>query len=98
MASRNSSKDAVLVLQADQVIPIEIEEFGSTLIRGAIFLLKLDAYLFGILIAGVWIVDRNCEEVATAKLGCHRSAQVRCERGNATLSWQIVADKSDARR
>src|ERR1700739_2652195 len=97
MAAYNASEDAVRVLHADQVVSIEIEEFGGTFIGGKIFLLKLDSYLSGILIAGVWIVNWNGEEPAAAKFGCHRSTQVCCERGNAASSRQIITDKGNAR-
>src|ERR1700753_3510561 len=98
MASRSSPENAVLVLQADKIIPIEIEKFSSTFIGGTIILPNFDSYPFGILIAGIRIIHRNCEKTIISEFTGYRGTEICRERGNTTLSGKIIPNECDARR
>src|SRR6185437_220462 len=62
MAPRSAAKDAIFMLQADEVIAVEVEKFCCPLVGTHIFLRNLQPYLFWIFIARVRIVDRDREE------------------------------------
>ena len=97
MAACNPAIDAVFMLNANQIVPVEIEELRGPFIRGNILLLLLQTHLLWIFIAGLRIVDGDREQPAAAEFGCERGAQVRRKRGDAALARHIVADKRNAR-
>ena len=51
MIARYATIDAVLMLKADQVIAVEVEEFRGPFVGTEIFLFKLQAHLLRIHIA-----------------------------------------------
>jgi len=97
VASDLTSEDAVLVLQADKVISIEIEKFSSTFIGRAIILPNFEPYPFGILIARLRIIHWNREKTIISEFRRHRGTEICCERSNTTLSREIIPDECDAR-
>ena len=54
--------DSIFMLKADQVVAIEIQELRSPLIGGQIILIQFEPDQFRIVVACVWIVDRNRKE------------------------------------
>ena len=51
VATRFTSEDAIFVLDADEVVAIEVKKPGRAFLRRVILLIKLYPDLFGILIA-----------------------------------------------
>ena len=97
MAARGAAIDAIFMLQAHQIVAVEVEEIGGPLIGGNVFLGQLQAHLFRIVVARIGIVDGNRKQASLSVFCCQRSAQVGGESGNAALPRQIVSDKSNAR-
>ena len=97
VAARGAAVDAVFMLQADQIVAIEVEKIRSPLIGGNVLLRQLQAHLFRIIVAGIGIVDGDGEQASFSVFGCERGAQVGRESGNATLARQIISNKRNAR-
>ena len=97
MAARAAAVDAVFMLQADQIVAIEIEEIGRPLIGGDVFLRQFQAHLLWIVVTRIRIVDGNGKQASFSVFGRERGAQIGRECGNAALARQIVSDKCDAR-
>jgi hypothetical protein len=97
VATRWPSKNAVFMLQTNQIVPIEIEKFCSTFVRGEIFLLNFHPHTIGIFVARFRIVHRDCEETSTAIFRRDGRAEIRRKRRNAALPGEIVSDNGDAR-
>ena len=97
VAARGPAVDAVFMLQADEIVAIEVKKIGGPLIRGNVLLRQFQAHLLRIIVAGIGIVDGDSEQASFAVFGCERGAQVGRERGNAALARQIIPHKRDAR-
>jgi hypothetical protein len=59
MPPRDTSVNAVFMLNADQVIAFEIEKLSGSLIRGQIFLIYYLAHLAGIVVFRIRIIHWN---------------------------------------
>ena len=59
MASGGPAEDSILVLQADHVDVVEVQEFSRRLIRRDIVLIKRPAHPRGIVISLRGIIDRQ---------------------------------------
>ena len=68
VTARNPAVDAILMLQADKIVAVEIQELGGSLIGSDILLLKFQAHLLRILVARLRIVDRNGKQAFPAIL------------------------------
>ncbi len=53
---------------------IEIKKISGSLVGGDVFLHQFDAHPLGIFIAGLGIIDRDCEKPAASVFGCYRIA------------------------
>jgi hypothetical protein len=82
----HAPEDAVLMLEANDIVAVEVQELGGTLIRRRIFLIDFQPHPFGILVVTIRIVDGNCEKTGPAIFGRNCRAQVGCEGRDATLS------------
>jgi hypothetical protein len=51
MAPRRAAENPILKLKADQIVAIEIQKVGNSLIRGEVLLIKFESDRFRILIA-----------------------------------------------
>src|SRR5271155_1819599 len=98
MAASRPSEDPVLMLQADQIVAVEVKKVGGAFIRGAILLVKFESDYFGILIAGVWIVHWDRKQSASAIFSSDCGAQVRGKSSDPALPGQVVADEGEACR
>ena len=98
MTASDPSKDSVLMLQADQIVSIEVEKLGSPFVGTLIFLSQLQSDSLRILVGRIRIVDWNCEKPCIAIFVCYCCAQISRERSDATLSRQVVADECDTGR
>ena len=95
MAAGGPAENAELVLEADDVHVADVEKVRGALIGRQILLLNLEAHHFRVLVAARNVVDRHCEALALRMRACDGGQQVGCERGNAALTRQVVADKGD---
>ena len=66
--------NAIFMLQADQVIAIEVEEIGGALVGRKVFLGNLQAHLLWIVVARIEIVDGNREQPSLSVFGRECSA------------------------
>jgi hypothetical protein len=85
------------MLQAYEIVAIEIQEIGGPLIGGNVFLRQLQAHLFRIVVARIGIVDGNGKQAPFSVFGCERGAQVGRESSNAALPRQIIPNERNAR-
>jgi hypothetical protein len=90
--------DPVFVLQANEVVPVEVKELRGPLIRCPIFLVKLQSHLAGILVTRVRIVNGYREKPFSTVLRGHSCAQIGGECRNATTAGKVVSDEGDSRR
>jgi len=97
MAPRRAAENPILKLKADQIVAIEIQKVGNSLIRGEVLLIKFESDRFRILIAGARIIDRNRKQPICTIFGTDRRAEVGGESSNSTLSRKIISDKGDPR-
>ena len=95
MTADRPSEDAELVLQTHDVHVADIEEVRGAQIGRQILLLDLEANHFRVLVATLDIVHRNGKALALRMRACDGCQQVGRERGNATLTRQVVANKRD---
>jgi hypothetical protein len=98
MFPRRPSKYSVFMLQANQIVAIEIEKISRALIRRAILLLKFEPNGLRVFIARFQVVDGDRKHPIYAVLGTHGSAEIGGEGGDTALPREIVADESNARR
>src|SRR5438067_360788 len=89
------AENAELVLQADDVHIVDVEEVRGTQIGRQVLLLNLEANHFRVLVAIRNVVDRRCEALTLWMRACDGGKQVRRERGNTAFAWQVVANKSN---
>ena len=95
MAARRPAKNPELVLHADDVGVAYVEEVRRALVRAKILLLELEANYVRILVAALDVVDRHRETLALRVLRRNGHEEVGGERGDATSSRQVVAEKRD---
>ena len=95
MTTGGPAENAELVLQADDVHVADVEEVRGAQIGRQVLLLNLEANHFRVLVATRNVIDRHGEALALGMHGRYGGKQVRRERGNAALAWQVVANKRD---
>jgi hypothetical protein len=98
VAASVTSIDAVFMLQAHKIVPIEIEEVGRSFIRSRFFLIEFQAHSFWILIIGIGIIDGNGKQAPLSVFDRKRRAKIRRERRNPALARQIISNECDTRR
>src|ERR1700730_5301562 len=98
MASGRPAEDSVLVLEADQVDIVEVQEFSGFLIRRQVILSQRPSYSCRIVISLFRVVYRQGQQSSRPVLRGNGGAQVRCERSNSTLSRKVIADHRDSTR
>src|SRR5437763_5368193 len=96
MAAGYAAKDSVLVLQAHQVVAIEVQELSSTFVGSEILLSNLNANLFRVVVARIRIVHWYCEQTASTKFGRHSTAQVCRKCGYSALPRPVVPDDGNS--
>ncbi len=96
MAACNPAVDAVFMLQAHQVVAVEIEKVGSSQVRSEIVLSQFESNLLGIVVRSIGIIDGNCKKAFGAVLGTDSGAQVGSERCYAALPRQVISHKGHA--
>src|SRR5437588_13047664 len=95
MAAGWPSEDAVLVLQADHVDIVEIEEFSGGLIRTQVILCQRPPNPRRIGISRFRIVHGQRQQSRAPILGGDSPTQVGRESSNSTLAGKIVANDGD---
>ena len=90
-----AAENAELVLQADDVHVVDVEEVRGTQIGRQVLLLNLEANHFRVPVATRNVVDRHGHALALRMRSRDGRKQVRREGGNAALSGQVIADKSN---
>src|ERR1700746_125585 len=98
MASGWPAKDSVLMLQADHIDVVEVQEPRGFLVRCDVVLRKRPPYPCRIVISLVGVVYRQGQQSRCSILRRYRAAQIRCERGDPTLSGKIVPNHGDSTR
>ena len=87
--------DAIFVLQAYQVVAIEVQKIGGAIIGRDIFLIEFQTHSLWIFVARLRIVDRDCKEAVCSIFRRHGRAQVGRECGDAALAGQMISNKGD---
>src|ERR1035438_464955 len=90
-----AAENAELVLQADDVHVVDVEEVRGTQIGRQVLLLNLEANHFRVPVATRNVVDRHGHALTLRMRSRDGRKQVRREGGNAALSGQVIADKSN---
>jgi len=72
ISAGSASKDAIFMLQANNVVTVEVEKLRGLLIGCEFLLFQLQSNLLRIFVARVRIVDRNCKQAAFTKFGGQR--------------------------
>ena len=90
-----AAKDAVPVLNRDQVHGVHVQEVGGSAIRLDVAFrdLEVDSARLGMPPAG--IVHGEHEAVELGELHADRLTQIRRERGDSALTRRVVADHCD---
>lgn len=96
VTARAPSKDAILVLQRDDVDIVDIQKIGGASIRLDILFRQLESNARRVLVTGFDIVDRQRNARRPRIFRRHCLTQVCREGGNAALARQVVANKRDA--
>ena len=92
VAPIRTAKNAELVLQADDVDLVDVQEIGRLGVGRQVVLAKLEADPGRILIALRPVVHRDGKTSCLGKLSGQRFAQVGGEGGNPALPRQVVSD------
>ena len=95
MAARRSPVNAELVLNAEHVDAVDVQEIGCASIRIEIGLRDLEAHSRRICVSPARIVHRQDEPVDGRELGGERVRQMRRERGDAALARHVIAEHGD---
>jgi len=95
VASRRSPEDAVLVLHADKIHVVDVEEIRRAQVGGDLVLLQLEADALRVVVALGPVVDRDGDDRQVRRDAGKRLAQVRGEGGDAALPRQVIADHGD---
>jgi hypothetical protein len=88
MAPGNSAVDPVFMLQANQVVAIEIEKVSRPLVRSEIVLSQFKTDLLRVIVACIGIVYGNCKETFRTVFRGDGSAEVGSESCYAALPGQ----------
>src|SRR5271157_4820934 len=96
MSASASAKDAIFVLQADQIDIAEIQKVGGVPVGIEIILRQGEPDSGGVGITLIGIVNGECQELNRAKFRMNRVTQVCCERRNSTTSGKIIPHDCDS--
>src|SRR5208282_274617 len=91
-----AAKDPILVLQANHVDIVEVQEFRRFLVRGQIVLRERPSHPRGIVVAFFRVVDGKCQQSSASVLRGDCAAEVCGERSDSTLPRKIIPDYRDA--
>src|SRR5580698_1100977 len=95
MASGRTAKDSILMLQANHVDVIEVQEPSGLLIRRGIVLCQRPSHRRRIVVALFGIVYRQCQQASGSIFRRYGVAKIGGERGNSTLPRKVVSDHGD---
>jgi hypothetical protein len=98
VAASGSAENSVLVLQADHVDIVEVQELSGLSIRFQLVLSERPSDARRIVISFFRVVYRERQQSSGTVLGGYGCAKVSGKRRNSTLSGQIVADDRDPAR
>src|SRR5271165_914078 len=96
VTSSRAAEDSVLVLEADHVDVVEVQEFRGIAIGLQVVLGKRPTYACGIVVALFGIVDRECQQSSCAVLRGDRAAKVGRKGGDSTLPRKIIPNHGDS--
>src|SRR5438093_10660803 len=96
MTARRPPEDAVLVLKANEIDPIDVQEIRRSTIGSRITFLNFEAHAGRIGVPALPIIDRNGETAGLGTFRRHGFAQIRGEGGNPAAPGQIIPDEGDA--
>ncbi len=96
MASGRAAENSILVLQADHVDIVEVQEFRGLLIRGHVILRQRPSHSCGIVISLFRIVHRQRQQPGRAIFSRDGLAQVGGEGGDSTMTRKIIANHRDS--
>src|SRR5579864_4286903 len=95
MGAGGPTENAEFVLQADDVNVADVEEVRGAQIGRQVLLLNLEPNHLRVLVATRYVVDRHCQALALRMRALHGGKQVGCERCDAALARQMIADESN---
>ena len=98
VAAGRTAEDSILVLQADHVDIVEVQELSGFFIRSQVVLGERPSHPRRIVISLFRVVYRQRQQSSGSVLGGYGRAQVGGKRSNSTLSRQIVPDHRDPAR
>ena len=90
-----STEDAVLVLDADDIDRVDVQEVGGPPVRRHLALRDLEANAGRVGVTPAGIVHREDEALDLGMGRGDRAAQIRGERGDPALARQVVAEHRD---
>src|SRR5664279_1632393 len=95
MSASASAKDAIFMLQADQIDIAKIQEVGGMPVGIEVILRQCESDSGGVGITLLGVVNRQCQELSRAKFRMKGITQVCCERGDSTTSGKIIPHDCD---
>ena len=95
MTARRPAENAEFMLHANHVHVRDVQEIRRAEVGRQVLLRNLKAHFRRVIVTAREIIDRHDEALHRRKLGRHRTAQVRRERGNTAFPWQIIAEERD---
>ncbi len=98
MAAVRPPVDAELVLDADDVDLVDVEEVGGELIVAHAAVADLEAHLVGVAIAFRPVGHGHGEAIAPRSLGRDRAQEVSRERRDAAPTRHVIPDDRDGAR
>ena len=96
VSAGGAAKDAVFVLQGDDVDVRKIQELGGPLVGRHVGVGALEPHLGGILVGSSAVIHRHDETIGLREVGSDGVAHVAGERGDAATARGVVADEGDA--
>ncbi|QDV06244.1 hypothetical protein Poly30_17510 [Planctomycetes bacterium Poly30] len=95
VGARTAPEDPVLVLDADHVDGVDVQEVGGAAIGSELALLDLEAHRVRVVVPLSHVVHRQDEAIDVREVLSYRLAEVRRERGDSALARQVIADHRD---
>src|SRR5580692_4702717 len=96
MAAGWTAEDSILVLQANHVDVVEVQEFGGFLIRLHIVLRERPSDAIGIVVCLLGVVDRERHQSSGSAFRGYGCAQIRGKSSDPTMSRKIISDHCDS--
>jgi len=92
VSARRPAEDTVLVLQADEVDAVAVEEVGGATVRGQLLLGQLEPHALGVGVPGLPVVHRNGDDTRAGTPGGERLAEIGREGRDPALPREVVPD------